>query len=176
MTIYFHGFVVSTHTHTHICVCVYIYIQGYTYAQQVYIYTGTGVHCYTSASWRQLKGYWPGIWGFTVTLWKPCFPNLFPSLLGKCTAAAPRDSCCYSILEALCFPITTYGSDTIWQILVCRNLDSWHPTQWWEGSKLDHKKLKYFILLLYTSKSRHLTLSVFLFSTVVKLWVKAYLY
>lgn len=35
-----------------------IYLRRYTYAHQVHIYIETGVHCYTSASWRQLKGYW----------------------------------------------------------------------------------------------------------------------
>jgi len=38
------------------------------------------------------------------------------------------------------------------------------------------KQFKYFILLLYSSKSRHLTLSAFLFSPVLELWVKAYLH
>lgn len=126
-------------------------------------------HCQLETADRVL-----GIWGFTVTLWKPCSPSLFPALSGESTAALPRDSCCYSTLEALCFPITTCGSDTIRQVPVCRNLNSWHPTPWRERSGLDHKKLKYFILLLYTSKSRHLMLSVFLFSIVLELWVKAY--
>lgn len=120
--------------------CVCIYLGGFTYAHQVRIYIETGVHCYTSASCRQLKGYWVSEDSLSLSR-SHVFPIYSQLLSGKCTEALPGDSCCYSILEGLCFPITKHRSDTIWQVLVCRNLNSWHPTQWWEGSGLDQKKL-----------------------------------
>lgn len=115
-------------------VYLYIYIRGYTYAHQVYIYINTGIHCYTSASWRQLKGY--GVWADSLSFCRSQM-DLFPV-----PSQLYQESCCSSILEALCLPVTTCGRNRIWQVLVCRKLTSWHPTHWQEGSGLDHKKVE----------------------------------
>lgn len=153
---------------------VCIYLGGYTYAHQVHIRIETGVRCYTSASWRQLKGYW--VSEDSLSLFRShVFPIYSQLLSGKCTEALCRDSCCYSILEGLCFPITEHGSDTIWQARLQKSLQlTSNPVMgrvWTRSKEVEH-----FVLLLYTSKFRHLALSVFLFSTVLELWVKAYLY
>lgn len=61
---------------------VCIYLGGYIYAHQVHTYIETGVHCYTRASCRKLKGYW--VSEDSLPLFRSHhFPNLFPALIRK---------------------------------------------------------------------------------------------
>lgn len=155
---------------------MYIFILENIYMHTtVYIYIKTGVHGYTSTCWRQLNR-------CKLPTLSHCRSNILilsqpisNNILGKCTAALPRDIYCCSVLETLLSKLLHLQATCFDMYLFVEILTADIQPRDGKDKVSTEKQFKYFILLLYSSKSRHLTLSAFLFSPVLELRVKAYL-